>query len=194
MQSIDGFFVVAWTSCYSRLICWWFETPWHSHGVAAICVFIPLSVPLCLLQGIGFGEFTLHMLPGSVIACFAAYGLLRFIYRRKELLRSPDPPEVAGQQIGLGQHMEEWTHTAKTLGSTSMGHQSDVKMLDWCLIDVDVEPRVFAIWEQNGQHFSEDLSQTKLKSLWSIMLILLIMVLNLVACDFGWPRIVVFRR
>ena len=36
------------------------------------------------------------------------------------------------------------THIAKTLSSTSIRHQSDMKVSDWCLMDVD--PRVFAIW------------------------------------------------
>ena len=39
------------------------------------------------------------------------------------------------------------TKIAKTLGSTSIRHRSDTKVSDRCLIDVD--PRVFAIWDSS---------------------------------------------
>ena len=44
------------------------------------------------------------------------------------------------------------------LGSTSIRHQSDTKVSDWCLIDID--PRVFAIWAaiQSGALFTKGFS------------------------------------
>ncbi len=54
---------------------------------------------LCELQGINFGTFTLHMSIGAVlVACFA-YGLLRFMYRKRELLVSEDSLEIRGNLV-----------------------------------------------------------------------------------------------
>ncbi len=47
-------------------------------------------------QGINFGTFTLHMSIGAVFVAFSAYGLLRFMYRKRELLVSEDSLEIRG--------------------------------------------------------------------------------------------------
>ncbi|GBO39039.1 hypothetical protein AVEN_79524-1 [Araneus ventricosus] len=48
-------------------------------------------------QGIGFGDFTLHMLPVVVLSVVGSYLLLRFMYRNVSHLRFADPPEVVGE-------------------------------------------------------------------------------------------------
>ncbi len=45
---------------------------------------------------INFVTFTLHMGIGSVFVLVASYFLIRLLYRRKEFLKTKDPPEVAG--------------------------------------------------------------------------------------------------
>jgi len=65
--------------------------------------------------GIGFGTFTLHMCIGSILACFVGYALLRLMYRKKEFLRSQDPPVVAA----IVTELEIWKHQKKTIVGAS---------------------------------------------------------------------------
>ena len=39
------------------------------------------------------------MAVGSVFTVFAAYGVVRFMYRKKEFLKSKDPPGVSGKSL-----------------------------------------------------------------------------------------------
>ena len=47
---------------------------------------------------INFTSFTMHMSVGSIFVLGAAYGFVRFLYRKKEFLKSKDPPGVAGMK------------------------------------------------------------------------------------------------
>ena len=58
-----------------------------------------ISLHSCLQTDgrLNFATFSLHMAAGTVFALVAAYGLLRVIYYKKELLRAKDPPDIAGK-------------------------------------------------------------------------------------------------
>ncbi|GFU48922.1 p protein [Nephila pilipes] len=65
--------------------------------------------------GIGFGDFTVHMLPAVVLCLIAAYVLLRFIYRDMSTLRFADPPEV----VEVKHEIEVWKKAFNSLSGYS---------------------------------------------------------------------------
>ncbi|GIZ03931.1 p protein [Caerostris extrusa] len=65
--------------------------------------------------GIGFGDFTLHMLPVIVVCVGATYALLRIIYRDITTLRFTDPPEV----VELKHEIEVWKKAFNSLSGYS---------------------------------------------------------------------------
>ncbi|KAF8793574.1 P protein like [Argiope bruennichi] len=65
--------------------------------------------------GIGFGDFTLHMLPVVVLSIAVTYVLLRFMYRDVSHLRFADPPEV----VELKHEIEVWKKAFNSLSGYS---------------------------------------------------------------------------
>ncbi|PRD32882.1 UNVERIFIED_CONTAM: Oca2 [Trichonephila clavipes] len=65
--------------------------------------------------GIGFGDFTLHMLPAVVLCLAGAYAFLRLIYKDMSTLRFTDPPEV----VEVKHEIEVWKKAFNSLSGYS---------------------------------------------------------------------------
>ncbi|GBM31572.1 P protein [Araneus ventricosus] len=65
--------------------------------------------------GIGFGVFTLHMVPIVLICLAATYGLVRLMYRDPAKLRYTDPPEIVERR----HEIEKWKRAFYSLSGYS---------------------------------------------------------------------------
>ncbi|XP_054715570.1 P protein-like [Uloborus diversus] len=65
--------------------------------------------------GIGFGNFTLHMLPAALLSLVGTYVILRFVYRDASALRFADPPEV----VEVKHEIEVWKKAYNSLSGYS---------------------------------------------------------------------------
>ncbi|CAL1266266.1 unnamed protein product, partial [Larinioides sclopetarius] len=65
--------------------------------------------------GIGFGVFTLHMVPIVLISLAATYGLVRLMYRDPAKLRYTDPPEIVERK----HEIEKWKRAFYSLSGYS---------------------------------------------------------------------------
>ncbi|GFY75293.1 p protein [Trichonephila inaurata madagascariensis] len=65
--------------------------------------------------GIGFGDFTIHMLPAVVLCLAGAYVFLRLIYKDMSTLRFTDPPEV----VEVKHEIEVWKKAFNSLSGYS---------------------------------------------------------------------------
>lgn len=82
-------------------------------------IHVAIVTNFCLLQGINFTEFTLHLFLGIIFCTVSAYILLYIIYnfpRKYVRLRNKDPPHISE----LKREVAIWERTAQRLNVVSL--------------------------------------------------------------------------
>ncbi|KAK3599511.1 hypothetical protein CHS0354_006640 [Potamilus streckersoni] len=59
-------------------------------------------------KGLDFSNFTVHLIPGILLAAVVGYGMLRFFYRKMESLENKDPSEIRE----LKKEIQSWDRAA----------------------------------------------------------------------------------